>query len=237
MKKNSSSEFFLLTGIAQKINAPLKSLLLSSEKLLNTYKAKKFEYISYNDFKNLLRTLEQMNKEIHRCYDTTQRLVNLQQSKPDQEGCDINEVITSILELLQQSFTLNKIKHQVRLAKELPLVKLNRVDGHQVIHNILTNAIQAMPGGGTIKIRSLWDSKLKKVIVEISDTGIGITPEHLSKVFEPFFTTKDYGVEKSSGLGLSVVNAIMKGIGGDIYVESSLRKGTQVRISIPLASV
>lgn len=236
MKKNSSSsEFFiLLTGIAQKINAPLKSLLLSSEKLLETYKSKDFEYISYKDFNRLVTTLEQMNKQIQRCYETTQRLVSLQQLKAGQESCNINEVVKEILELLRQHISLNKIKQQIRLAKDLPNVRVNRVDGHQVIHNVVTNAIQAMPAGGTIKIRTAFEKKSNMIRVEISDTGVGITPEHLSKVFEPFFTTKDQGVEKSSGFGLSVVHAIVQAVGGSINVTSSLRNGTQVKIFLPI---
>jgi two-component system NtrC family sensor kinase len=239
MKKDptSSESFILLTGLAQKINAPLKSLLLSSEKLLETYKTKDFEYISYKDFKQMLKTLELMNKQIHRCYQTTQRLVNLHESKIGKGASNINETIMDILELLKQQVSLNKIKQQIRLTKDLPLVSLSRVDGHQVIHNVLTNAIQAMPAGGVLKVSTSIDKKINKVVIEIFDSGIGITPEHLSQVFQPFFTTKDHGVEKSAGLGLSVVYAIVQAAGGSIQVQSSLRKGTQFKIFLPVATV
>jgi two-component system, NtrC family, sensor kinase len=236
-KEPAPSEFILLTGLAQKINAPLKSLLLSSEKLLDTYKSKNFEYISYKDFKHMLKTLELMNKQIHRCYQTTQRLVNLHQSKSDLQSTNINESIKDILELLKQQILLHKIKEQVKLANDIPLVRLNRVESHQVIHNVLTNAIQAMPAGGIVKIRTSFDSKTQRVTVEIQDNGIGISPEHLTKVFQPFFTTRDQGAEKSSGLGLSVVHAIVQAAGGTIHVQSSLRKGTQVKIFLPIVSV
>jgi signal transduction histidine kinase len=238
MKKNHSSpeSFILLTGLAQKINAPLKSLLLSSQKLLDTYKSKNFEYISYKDFKYMLVTLEQMNKQINRCYETTQRMVRLDKSKMNQEVCNINEVIKDIVELLQHQMSINKIKYQIRLKKDIPGVMLSRIDGHQVVHNVLTNAMQAMPAGGTVKIRTSLDVKSQRVIVDVVDEGVGINSQHLSKIFEPFFTTKDHGVEKSSGLGLSVVHAIVQAVGGSIDVQSSLRKGTQVRIFLPVAS-
>lgn len=239
MKKSPAppESFIVLTGLAQKINAPLKSLLLSSQKLLDTYKNKDFEYVSYKDFKHMLTTLEQMNKQISRCYDTTQRMVGLSKHKSGQETCNINDVIKDIAELFNQQLSSTKIKLHLRLKKEVPLVCINRVEGHQIFHNVLTNAIQAMPAGGTIKVRSIFDTAMNFIIVEVVDDGVGITPEHLSKIFEPFFTTKDQGVEKSSGLGLSVVHAIVQAVGGSIDVQSSLRKGTQVRIFLPVAAL
>ena len=145
----------------------------------------------------------------------------------------MNETIKDILGLLQQPFSMHKIKVQSRCAKNLPKVNLSKIDGHQVIHNILTNAIQAMPAGGTVSIHTSFDAKSKLVTVEITDQGVGIASAHLPKVFEPFFTTKDHGVEKSSGLGLSIVYAIVQAAGGSINIQSSLRKGTQVRLLFP----
>jgi len=236
--KNSTPESFtVLSGLARKINAPLKSLLLSSQTLLDTYKQRNFEYISFNDFKHMIVTLERMNKQIKQCYETTQRLIVLDQSNIKHESCDINKIIGDILELLKNQFVDYKIKSSVRLKKGVPLVYLSRIDAHQVMQNIIANAIQAMPAGGLVKIRTLYDEKQKFVIVEISDEGVGIDPQHLPKVFEPFFTTKDHGVEKTSGLGLSIVYAIVQAAGGSITIQSSLRKGTQVRIFLPAITV
>ena len=239
MKKKSSQPeaFILLTGLAQKINAPLKSLLISSQKLLDTYKFKNFEYISYKDFKHMLTTLEQMNKQIHRCHETTRRLVVLGQSKQGQESCNINEVIKDILELLEQEISLREIKQKICLNKNVLNVCFSRVEGHQIIHNVLINAIQAMPAGGTLKIYASLEKKSNCVVVEVVDDGVGISSKHLANIFEPFFTTKDQGIEKSSGLGLSVVHAIISAAAGSVDVQSSLRKGTQVRISIPASSL
>lgn len=239
MKKKPSSpeNFILLTGLAQKINAPLRSLLLSSKKLIDTYKSKDFEYVSYKDFRHMLSTLEQMNKQISRCYETTQRMVGLNTHKAGHASCDVNEVIRDIADLFSQQLVSAKIKLHVRLKKDIPLVPINRVEGHQILHNVLTNAIQAMPAGGVIKVRSSLSADAHAVLVEIVDDGVGINEQHLSKIFEPFFTTKDQGVEKSSGLGLSVVNAIVQAVGGSIEVHSSLRKGTRVLITLPVIVV
>ncbi len=236
-KIHPSESFFLLSGFAQKINAPLKSLLLSSQKVLNTYKTKDFEYVSYKDFQQMMTTMEQMNKQIKRCYDIAQRLSGLDKSKIKREFCGINGVINDILGLLDQQFSVSRIKVNVRLKKGIPNINLSRLDGHQVVYNVIINAIQAMPGGGIIKIRTLYERKIRCVVIDISDEGIGITPKHLSRIFEPFFTTREHGVEKSSGLGLSIVYAIVQAAGGEIDIQSSLRKGTQVRIFLPAATV
>src|SRR5262249_17980168 len=162
-----------------------------------------------------------MNKQIKHCYSTVQRLSGLDQSKINKEFCNINDVISDILGLLKQEFSSSKIKSYVRLHKNIPLVTLNRLDAHQVIHNVISNALQAMPGGGIMRIRTSIDKKSKYVVVDISDEGVGIDPQHLAKVFEPFFTTKEHGIEKSSGLGLSIVHAIVSAAGGSINIHSS----------------
>ncbi|MBI3602508.1 MAG: hypothetical protein HY209_06430 [Candidatus Omnitrophica bacterium] len=80
-KSNPSESFTLLAGFAREINTPLQSLLLSSQKLLDTYKRKDFEYISYKDFQRMLTMLEQINQQIKRCYEISERLKGLGKSK------------------------------------------------------------------------------------------------------------------------------------------------------------
>ena len=103
----------------------------------------------------------------------------------------------------------------------------------QVILNMVINAIQAMPDGGILSIRSV--DLEKHIMLSISDTGIGITKENLSKIFDPFFTTKDVGV--GSGLGLSVSYGIIEKLGGKIDVLSEVNKGTTFKITIPKREV
>ena len=182
----------------------------------------------------MITTLELMHSQIKRCYDITHRLRTLGKSQAQAESCAVNDVIEDILDLLDQQFSASRIKISKRLGKQLPLVGLSRIDGHQVIHNLLTNAIAAMPGGGNIRIRTFLDKTSKLMAIEVIDDGVGITSKHLPKVFEPFFTTKEQGIEKSSGLGLSIVYAIIQEAGGSIHIQSSLRKGTQVNILLPL---
>ena len=113
----------------------------------------------------------------------------------------------------------------------------------QVVQNLIINAVQAMPGGGTIRL-SLCNETLAAHVVatlppgdylrlEIADTGRGIAPEHLARIFEPFFTTKEYG----TGLGLATVYSVIQKHHGYISVESALGRGTTFRMWLPAARV
>ena len=234
-KNNSKSiaSFDVLSGLAFELNAPLKSISKSTKKIVDEYKTRDFEYISYKDFKGIISNLEQVNRQLERCCQTTERMIRLKKDKTGllKETCGVNDIIQEILGLLDQQLTSAKIKVIVHLGVNLPLIRISQVDCHQIILNVLMNAIQAMPAGGKLKIKTVLNKNM--VDVHIEDEGIGITPEHLTKVFEPFFTTKERGFEKSSGLGLSIVYSIVHAIGGDIHIQSSLRKGTVVNIQFP----
>ncbi len=236
-KKNISQQSAdLLTSLVQEVNSPLKTISLSSQKLLDAYKGKDFEYISYKDFQRLLFTLEQMNKQIQRCYHSAQSLAGLNKSTVRYESCDINAAIIDVLKLFKNKLLRSKIEITLRLSTKLPKVKLNLFDCRHIIHNILSNAMRALPAGGNIKIHTSLDNPSQSVMVEISDDGVGMSQQRLAKVFEPFFITKEQGVEKASGLGLSIVYTIVQAAGGSINVRSSLRKGTQVRMLLPVNS-
>lgn len=232
----SIASFDVLSGLAFELNAPLKSITKSTNKIVEEYKNRDFEYISYKDFKAIISALEQVNRQLDRCCQTTERMIRLKKDKAGfiNDGCYVNDIVQEILTLLDQQFKQAKIKPIVHLGVNLPLARISEVDCHQVVLNVLMNAIQAMPAGGKLKIKTMLNKNM--INIQIEDEGIGITPEHLTKVFEPFFTTKERGFEKSSGLGLSIVYSIVQAIGGDIHIQSSLRKGTIVNIQFPTQS-
>ncbi len=235
-KKPSQENFITLSGLAQELDGPLRSMAKSTRKLIDEYKQRDFEYISYKDFSKIFAILEQVNRQLNRCSQATGRLLTLNTSDPKNSlVCDINEVILENVGLLKQQMSATKIKPSLRLSKGLPLVRLGKVECHQVIHNVLVNAMQSMPAGGVLKIATALDKGNKTVALDVQDEGVGITPEHLSKVFEPFFTTHERGFEKSAGLGLFIAHFIMEKAGGSIHIKSSLRKGTLVQIDLPLA--
>ena len=102
----------------------------------------------------------------------------------------------------------------------------------QVILNLLLNAIDAMPNGGELTIKTAQNND--KIFISITDTGSGITAEHLKQIFDPFFTTKDPG--KGTGLGLPISHSFIKAHGGDISVESKPTQGSRIKIWLPVYS-
>ncbi|HEY0708632.1 MAG TPA: ATP-binding protein, partial [Polyangia bacterium] len=131
------------------------------------------------------------------------------------------------------------IRPRARLFKAIqptPPVMANEADLVQVFVNLLVNAAQAMPEGGSERheIHISTASEGNRVVVEIRDTGVGIAPEHIGRVFDPFFTTRTVG--NGLGLGLAVCHGIVTSLGGDITLESTLGVGTKVRVTLPAAA-
>jgi len=238
MKPNlqPSDSFTVISGLAHELDSPLKSILIRTKKLIDDYKNRDFEFISYKDFKVIISTLEQLERQLEHCSQTTTRMLYMGKriSRLEKNNCQINDVIKSVCVDLSQQFKISHIKLALRLGKEMPLVVLGPVECHQVVHNVIINAIQSMPGGGTIKVRTFLGKVQGAIGIEVIDEGVGITPEHLSKVFEPFFTTKERGIDKNAGLGLSIIYSIVNAAGGTVHIKSSLRKGTTVQIVLPV---
>lgn len=144
---------------------------------------------------------------------------------------NINDVIESILGIV-----FNELKYKSTLVKEygvVPSILCNTQQLGQVFINILLNAVQSIPEFGAITIRTFV--RKMELIVEISDTGAGISEENLSKIFDPFFTTKDPG--KGTGLGLSLSCDIIKKHNGWIEVKSVIGKGTSFFIHFNLSKI
>jgi signal transduction histidine kinase len=118
----------------------------------------------------------------------------------------------------------------------LPALRADPHQLEQVFLNILMNALEAMPSGGNLTITSGMKQRETGLFaeVQITDTGIGIPPEHLPRIFDPFFTTKEVG--KGTGLGLSVSYGIVKAHGGFIDIESEVGKGTTMTVALPAGS-
>jgi len=235
-KSLSSDSFTVISGLAHELDSPLKSILLRTQKLISDYKNRDFEFISYKDFKVIISTLEKLERQLEHCSQTTSRMlyVGKRQASLEENNCQVNDVIKNVANDVTQQLESARIKLNLRLGKELPRATVGLIECHQIMHNVIINAIQAMPGGGTIKVKTSLDKIHRFIDIDVSDEGIGITPDHLTKVFEPFFTTKERGIDKSSGLGLSIIYSIINAAGGNIHIKSSLRKGTTVQISLPV---
>ena len=118
-----------------------------------------------------------------------------------------------------------------RKEEDLPVLECERNSITQVVINLLTNARDAMPAGGEITIRTRYEIERECVVLEVTDTGSGISKELRTKIFDPFFTTKQVG--EGTGLGLSIVLGIIQAHGGEIEVDSAPRQGTVIRVYLP----
>lgn len=146
---------------------------------------------------------------------------------------DLNKVIKDALTITQEMFRKNGIALNLDLSPCLPRVhgSPNRLE--QVVINLISNAKDAMPGGGTVEIATstLEGEGRKSVKMSIKDSGCGMAPDVVQRVFEPFFTTKEAG--KGTGLGLSISHSIIKEHNGDITVETVPGKGATFNVVLP----
>jgi two-component system, NtrC family, sensor kinase len=149
----------------------------------------------------------------------------------DLKQANLNQGLESTLNIVW-----NELKYKTVVKKEygeIPEIECYPMQLNQVFMNMLVNAAQAIDEKGEITIKTYADDDY--VYVKISDTGKGITPEHLPKIFDPFFTTKPVGA--GTGLGLSTAYGIVKNHNGEIEVESKVGKGTTFTIKLPLKGV
>jgi signal transduction histidine kinase len=181
--------------------------------------------------------LDIIGKEINRLDMTISDFLGYAKPHPLQKSItNLNDLIVETISLLVHNGKASPvIKIKKLFDTYLPGVSADRNAMKQVLWNILVNALQAMPAGGTLTIKTLCtvsahqDKPRSELSVIIADTGSGMSPETLSKAFQPFFSTKS----KGTGLGLAIVERIIKQHGGHISLTSTIGAGTQVRIDIP----
>jgi two-component system, NtrC family, sensor kinase len=178
--------------------------------------------------------LELVLREARRARDVVRRLLDFsRRSESERTRVDLNELLDDVLSLTNHLMHTSGIQVEVTMGKNLPWVSVDRNQMKQVILNLFHNAIQAMPVGGQLFLRTLQRQRggRKWVTVSIKDTGAGIAPEHRERIFEPFFTTKSG--QGGTGLGLSITYGIVADHGGEIEVESELGNGTCFTVWLP----
>jgi signal transduction histidine kinase len=168
---------------------------------------------------NESRRLEQMVKQI---VDAT--VISI----PSLRKREINEVIKAALAACQERLDEGQIHVKLDLAEDIPPLIMDAGNLRRVIAHLISNAITAMPEGGTLTITT--SRRNHYIQIQVADTGVGIPPKILPHIFDPFFTTKSSG----PGLGLAMVHKIIKQHGGQISVETELNKGTTFSILLPL---
>ena len=216
-------------GVAHEVNNPLGSISSLVQSLLP-------------DETDLARrtTLHTMLAQITRISTTLKDLVNFARPSPSQRSrFDLNELVRETLRLVAYNSRFQGIGFEPQLAADLKLAFADVNEIQQVLINLIFNAADASQHrGGTIRIvtenHAGRDSggHVKKVLMRVADNGIGIPPEHLSRVFDPFFTTKPAGA--GVGLGLSLCQRIILANLGTIRIDSEIGKGTAVTICLPI---
>jgi two-component system, sporulation sensor kinase E len=161
-------------------------------------------------------------------YIVTQFLDALRPRTPKLSPASLNDVVEETLELLKPEIENRGLTTVKKLSHPLPKAPFDQVQIQQVLVNLIKNAMQSMSRGGELTIQT--GAGGEAVWVSISDTGTGIPEEKLNRIFEPFFTTK----KKGSGLGLMIVQRIIRDHGGRIDLESKAGKGTTFRVWLPL---
>jgi two-component system NtrC family sensor kinase len=142
------------------------------------------------------------------------------------------QVVADVLGLVRNQASFHNIVIESDLVRGTPPVMADRDQLCQVVLNIVLNAAEAMPKGGSLWLASRTADERKRVVLEITDNGPGIPPEIRDRIFEPFFTTKKTG----TGLGLSIAYGILEQHGGTLQVQSPPEGGTTILVTLPASS-
>ena len=212
----------LAAGVAHEINNPLTGVLAFADMMRDK------ENLDEQDRQDL----ELIIRETKRVREIVRGMLDFARETPFvQKPMDINELVRQTFRLLGKRDAFQKITMVEDLGERLPQVNVDKNQLQQVLLNLMLNACEAMPNGGTLMVRSSVANG--RVVVAVTDTGCGIKREDLDKIFEPFFTTKPVG--KGTGLGLSVSYGILQQHEGTLEVESELGKGTTFVVTLPAA--
>ena len=216
----------LVAGVAHEINNPIGIIA-------NRVEVLRLEHEEQGLDDTLKEDLEVIHRQARRVGEiTTALLTYARQSSHEQRLLDLNAVVRSAL-LLWQPQAEQRVRVETCLKKPMPSIMGNFTQLQQVVINLLSNALDATHPGDTIAVRTRSEGDPPSaVVLEVSDTGVGIPAEHLSQVFDPFFTTKPPG--KGTGLGLSVCLGIVQVHQGTIRVESRDGCGCTFIVSLPV---
>jgi len=213
----------LAAGVAHEINNPLTGILTFSEELLEDTPE---DDPAHSD-------LEVIYGETLRCRQIVRDLLDFsRQEKPNRTETNLEPIIQRSLSLVRNQASFHDISFALDLAEQQQKVLADPNQLQQVMLDLVINARDAMDGKGEVAFRSYDQPDQNRVVVEVIDRGRGIPEHDLPLIFEPFFSTKG---DQGNGLGLAAVRSIIDQHQGDIEVESTVGRGTVVRISLPAA--
>jgi len=220
-----SSIGLLAAGVAHEINTPLAVISSYAQMLSKQLRGDA----------RLGPVLDKITQQSFRAAEIANGLLNFSRTSTTEfRSTDLNQVIKDTLSLLEHQFKTARIDVDLDLADELPAINGNPGKLQQVFLNLLLNAKEAMPSGGSLRVSTQFNGHVEALI---SDSGSGIAPEHLKRIYDPFFTTKTTprpGDRRGTGLGLSVSYGIIQEHAGKIQVESAVGAGTTFHLEFPL---
>lgn len=210
----------LSAGIAHEINEPLAGILGLAQLM---EKNESLDKEAKNDLENIV------SASLHAREVVKKLMLFARQMPSSQARINLNDAVKNAIFFLESRCRKNMIKVSLELTENIPDIIADYSQIHQVLINLVVNALQAMPNGGEIILKTEYDEE--NVFLECSDTGLGMSKEVMSQIFNPFFTTKK--VNEGTGLGLSVVHGIIYSHRGSIKVESKPNDGTKFQITFP----
>ena len=205
--------------VAHEVKNPLAGLLLYSLHLKS--KASNFSESEAYLVDKIVETINHLNSRVEQILGFA-RPVSL-----TLHSGNLNQIINDILELLRPQLTANKVEVRLSLGQQAAYAMLDEASIRGALMNLILNAIEAMPEGGTLSIAI--DQTDETLRIEIADTGPGIGDEEAKKIFEPFYTTKEQGL----GLGMPYARKIIEQHGGTISLSSQPEKGTTITVALP----
>lgn len=214
----------MAAGVAHEINNPLTSVLINSHLIAE----------SLGDKADVEEYLKLIIDETTRCSGIVKGLLDFsRQSSFEKRPVDVNRLIEETMVLLKSNILESRVEVKEYLSDDLPTIMLDANKIKQVFTNVVLNALESMPEGGTLAISSrAWvtqEGRWAQVVFE--DTGCGIPEDMMPKIFDPFFSTKP---TRGTGLGLSVSYGIVEQHEGKIDVQSNVGKGTTVTLVFPI---
>jgi two-component system NtrC family sensor kinase len=216
----------LATGVAHEIRNPLNSMKVAAE-ILNTKQPTQEEV---NELVDLI------SGEIAHLDDfVTDFLTYARQPPLNYTGIDVNQLVTDTVDAVTPRMAKKEIRVEMDLYPRLPVTRMDPFQMERALMNLVVNAIDAMPGGGRLKIATFHkhpdtrNSNPSFIQIVVCDTGVGLETDQIDRVFDPFYTTKDHG----TGLGLSLTKSIVEAHGGSVTLEENADSGVTARIYLP----
>lgn len=219
----------LAAGVVHEINNPLATISACAEAL--EQRATEGAFDGTDGIEDLNEYLGLIKSEAFRCKSITTGLLDFSRMRTgDRHLLDVGEILRSSANLISHQKRGENITIELDVDENIPQINADGGQVQQAVIALATNAIDAMPDGGTLRFKAY--PQHNSVAIEVEDNGVGIPAENLSKIFEPFFTTKEVG--KGTGLGLSVCYGIITDHAGRLSVRSTIGKGTTFTILLPV---